>query len=173
MRGTDYLRTLARRHPLDLKRVVVVGHSAGGQLALWLAARRRLPASSPLYAPRPLPLRGVVSLAGVTDMRAFRPRCNDAVTKLLGGPPEEFPERYQQTSPTELLPLGVRQRLIHGARDTIVPAGQSKEYAAAARRKGDGVRLSVLDAAGHFDLIAPQSSAWPAVAEAVRALLKK
>lgn len=172
-RGTDYLRTLARRHPLDLKRVVVVGHSAGGQLALWLAARRRLPRSSPLYAPSPQPIRGVVSLAGITDMRAFRPRCNDAVTKLLGGPPEEVPERYRQTSPTELLPLGVPQWLLHGARDTIVPVGQSKEYAAAARRKGDGVKLSVLDGAGHFDLIAPQSSAWPAVAQAVRALLSK
>ena len=97
----------------------------------------------------------------------------DAVTKLLGGPPEEFPERYQQTSPTELPPLGVRQWLIHGTRDTIVPVGQSKEYAAAARRKGDGVKVSVLDGTGHLDLIAPQSSAWPAVAEAVRALLNK
>ncbi len=106
-------------------------------------------------------------------MRAFRPRCNDAVTKLLGGSPEEFPERYRQTSPTELLPLGVRQRLMHGASDTIVPVGQSKEYAAAARRKGDVLKLSVLDGTGHFDLIAPQSSAWPAVAEAVRALLNK
>jgi acetyl esterase/lipase len=172
-RGTDYLRVLARRHPLDLKRVVAVGHSAGGQLALWLAARPRLPKSSPLYGPKPLPLRGVVALAGITDMKAFRPRCGDAVTKLLGGPPEEQPERYRQTSPVELLPLGVRQWLIHGGRDQIVPAGQSKEYVVAARRKGDSVKLLVLDEAGHFDLIAPRSSAWPAVEGAVRALLNK
>lgn len=170
-RGTDYLRTLARSHPLDLKRVVAVGHSAGGQLALWLAARRRLPKSSPLYAPKPLPIRGVVSLAGITDMKAFRPRCGDAVTKLLGGPPEEFPERYRQTSPVELLPLGVRQWLIHGGHDQIVPVGQRREYAEAARRRGDSVKLSVLDGAGHFDLIAPQSSAWLTVEQAVRALL--
>lgn len=172
-RGTDYLHMLARSHPLDLTRVVVVGHSAGGQLALWLAARRRLPKSSPLSAPKPLPIRGVVSLAGITDIKAFSPRCGDAVTKLLGGTPEEFPGRYQQTLPIELLPLGVRQWLIHGARDPVVPVEQSKEYAAAAKRRGDKVKLTVLDAAGHFDLLAPQSSAWPVVEEAVRALMKK
>ena len=172
-RGADYLRVLGRSYPLDLKRVVVVGHSAGAQLALWLAARRQLPKSSPLYAPKPLPLRGVISLAGITDMKAFRPRCDDAVSQLLGGPPEKFPQRYQQTSPIELLPLGVRQWLFHGARDRIVPVGQSREYEAAAKKRGDHVKLTVLDDAGHFELIAPQSSAWHAVEEAVRALLNK
>ena len=172
-RGTDYIRSLRRTYPLDLKRVVVVGHSAGGQLALWLASRRRLLKDSPLYAPTPLPLRGVVSLAGITDMKKFRPGCGDAVTKLLGGPPEEFPERYRQTSPVELLPLGVRQWLIHGARDRIVPLEQSRQYKAAAAAKGDDARLTVLDDAGHFELIAPQSKAWTAVIEAVRTLLKK
>lgn len=172
-RGTDYLRVLGRTHSLNLKRVVAVGHSAGGQLALWLAARRRLPKNSALYAPRPLGLRGVVSLAGITDMKTFRPRCGDAVTKLFGGSPEEFPERYEQTSPIELLPLGVRQWLIQGGRDRIVPLEQSTRYKAAAEAKGDSVKLTLLADAGHFELIAPLSSAWPAVREAVRALLKK
>lgn len=172
-RGTDYLRVLRRTHPLDLKRVVAVGHSAGGQLALWLAARRLLPKDSPLHTPRPLPLRGVVSLAGITDMKAFRPACGDAVTKLLGGPPEKFPERYRQTSPVELPPLGARRWLLHGARDRIVPPEQSRRYKAAADAQGGGVKLTILGDAGHFELISPLSSAWPAVLEAVRASLKK
>ncbi len=170
--GTDHLRVLARSYPLDLKRVIVIGHSAGGQLALWLAARSRLPKNSPLYANNPLPLRGIVSLAGITDLRRYRPNCGDAVNKLLGGAPEEVPRRYQQTSPKELLPLKVGQRLIHGALDEIVPVDFSRDYEVAARKKGDRVRLTIVANAGHFDLIAPQSSAWPAVEEAVRSLLR-
>jgi acetyl esterase/lipase len=171
-RGADHLRVLARTYPLDLNRVIVVGHSAGGQLALWLAARRRLPAASALYSSNPLLLRGVVSLAGITDLRKFRPNCRDAVTKLLGGSPEEVAERYQQTSPIELLPLGVKQRLVLGAVDGIVPGELGKSYEAAARKKGDLVELKLVAGAGHFDLIAPQSLAWPTIVEAVRELLQ-
>lgn len=171
-RGTDQLRTLARSYPLDLNQVIVIGHSAGGQLALWLAARDRLPKESPLYAKDPLRLRAIVSLAGITDLRRYRPNCGNAVTKLLGGSPEEVPDRYRQTSPIELLPLKIKQRLIHGSLDDIVPAEFSKAYFAAARKKGDSVRLSLIGTAGHFDLIASRSTAWPAVEEAVRSLLR-
>lgn len=171
-RGADYLRVLARRYPLDLRRVIVVGHSAGGQLALWLAARRRLPKDSPLYAPHPLTLRGVVPLAGITDLRRYRPRCGDAVTKLLGGSPEDVALRYQQTSPVELLPVGVPQRLIQGEQDRIVPIEFGRDYEAAARNSGDDVHLSVIPAAGHFELIAPQSAAWPVIEEAINTLLR-
>lgn len=171
-RGTDYLRVLARSYPVDLRRVVVVGHSAGGQLALWLAARRRLPKGSPLYSRNPLKLRGVVSLAGVTDLRKFRPNCGDAVTKLLGGSPAEVGERYAQTSPVELLPLGVAQRLVHGALDRIVPPDQSRDYERAARKSGDEVELSIVEGAGHFELIAPQPAAQSAVEKAILSLLK-
>ncbi|MBA3805663.1 MAG: alpha/beta hydrolase [Acidobacteria bacterium] len=170
--GTDYLRVLARTYPLDLKRVIVVGHSAGGQLALWLTVRNHLPKDSPLYSSDPLLLQGVVSLAGITDMRRYGPNCGDAVRKLLGGSPEEVAARYQQTSPAELLPLKVAQRLIHGRRDQIVPFDLSKDYEVAARSSGDDVRLAAVENAGHFELVAPQSSAWPAVEAAVRSLLK-
>ena len=171
-RGADHLRVLARSYNLDLNRVIVLGHSAGGQLALWLAARHRLPKDSPLYSNNPLPLQGIVSLAGITDLRRYRPNCGEAVNKLLGGSPEEVPDRYQQTSPMELLPLQVEQRLIQGTLDKIVPVDFSRDYEAAARKKGDRVRLTILPNAGHFDLIAPNSSAWPAVEEAVRSLLR-
>lgn len=170
--GIDYLRVLAHSFPLDLKRVIVVGHSAGGQLALWAAARDHLPKDSPLYSARPLRLKGIVSLAGITDLRRYRPNCGAAVNKLLGGSPEEVPERYRQTSPIELLPLKVEQRLIQGTLDKTVPEIFSKDFALAAMKHGDHVRLTLITTAGHFDLIAPHSSAWPAVEDAVRSLLK-
>ena len=169
--GTDNLRVLARTYPLDLNRVIVVGHSAGGALALWLAGRGHLPKDSPLYIRDPLRLKGVVSLAGITDLRKYRPNCGNAVVKLLGGSPEEVPHRYQQTAPLELLPLGVSRRLIHGVLDEIVPLSQSRDYELATGRSGDDVKLTTVEGAGHFDLIAPQSSSWRAVEEAVRSLL--
>ncbi|HUQ31776.1 MAG TPA: alpha/beta hydrolase [Pyrinomonadaceae bacterium] len=171
-RATDFLNVLARSYPLDLRRVIVVGHSAGAQLALWLAARRRLPEDSPLHSSNPLSLQGVISLAGITDMRRYRPNCGNAVSKLLGGSPEEVALRYQQTSPVELLPLNVRQYLIHGNRDEIVPSNFSQDYEVAARNKGIKVQLAIIKDAGHFELVAPQSSAWPTIKSAVRSLLK-
>ncbi len=171
-KGTDYLREVAKKHPLDLRRVVVIGHSAGGQLALWLAARKNLPKDSVLYSANPLPLVGVVSLAGVSDLKKFRPNCDDSVNKLLGGSPEQFAERYQETSPLELLPLKVPVRLIHGKLDRIVPIELGKEFETVAKLKGDDVTLTTLDAAGHFDLISPVSNVWAVVEQNVRTLLK-
>lgn len=170
--GADFLQQLAREHPLDLERVVVVGHSAGGQLALWLAARGDAAHGSQSHSAARLRLRGVVSLAGVTDMRKFGPRCRGAAAKLLGGTPDEVPDRYKQTSPVELLPARVPQRLVHGAADRIVPVELGREYEAAARKGGGDVELTVVEGAGHFELIAPQSSAWPAVKAAVLSLTR-
>jgi acetyl esterase/lipase len=170
--GVDHLRALAGRYRLDLKRVVAVGHSAGGHLALWAAARHRLPPSSTLYRPKPLPLRGVVSLAGVGDLRSFAARtpaaCGDAIPQLVG-----TPENYPQASPIELLRLGVPQRLINGALDRIVPVETGQQYEAAARKAGGDVRLTVLESAGHFEVVAPQSAAWPVVEQAVLSLLRQ
>jgi len=172
--GADRLREVAREHPLDLDGVVAVGHSAGGQLALWLAARPRLPATSPLPVAKPLRLRGVVSLAGVTDLRAGAAAgvCGDAIPQLLGGPPPGHALRLGQSSPIELVPLGVPVRLVCGARDPIVPIDQARSYEAAARAAGDTVTVDVIEAAGHFELVNPSSAAWPAVREAIRALLE-
>jgi acetyl esterase/lipase len=170
-RGADHLRVLARTYPLDLKRVVAVGHSAGGQLGLWLAARSQVKEGSLFFTPDPLQLRGVVSLAGINDLRKFGAGCNSAVKKLLGGSAEELPERYQQTSPVELLPLGVRQSLIHGALDKIVSPDLSRDYTKAAQARGDNIRLTILEQAGHFDLISPRSAAWPTIEREVLSLL--
>lgn len=173
-RGADHLREIGPAHGLDLTRVVAVGHSAGGHLALWLAGRARLPAADPLRGTSPLPLRGVVGLAPIPDLaRAAADHvCGDAVTALLGGAPEAQPARYAVASPIALLPLGVPQEIVHGREDGIVPVGLSERYVAAAREKGDAARLVVVEGAGHFDVIAPTSKAWLRVEEALRKLVK-
>jgi acetyl esterase/lipase len=172
--GIDHARALAKQFPLDLSRVVLIGHSAGGHLALWVAARRNLPEGSPLSSAEPLVARGVVSLAGISDLRTFSvgsAYCNASVPPLLGGTADEVPERYRQASPIELMPLRVPQRLLHGALDTYVPVEQSRMFADRARSLGDDVELTVLPAIGHFDLIAPWSRAWPTVERTVMKVL--
>jgi acetyl esterase/lipase len=173
-RGVDHLRAVAKRFPLDLDRVVLAGHSAGGHLALWVAARHKLPATSPLHTPEPLPVRGVVSLAGITDLVSYGagPRdCNAAVARLIGGDPEELPQRYIDGNPAALLPLGVPTRLVQGALDPIVPVDQARGFQSAARAKGDDARLLLIEGAGHFDLIAPPTASWPTVRKAILDLL--
>jgi acetyl esterase/lipase len=173
-RGADHLRSVAAEHRLDLARVVAVGHSAGGHLALWLAARHRLEKGGALWSREPIALRGVVSLAGITDLRAAAAGrvCGDAVQRLLEGAPAERSDRVAQSSPIELLPLGVRQRLVCGALDSLVPNDLSRTYAAAAAKAGDAVELEVVEGVGHFELVDPTSTSWPAVLGAVREALE-
>jgi len=173
--AVDCLRALAKTRPLDLKHVVTVGHSAGGHLALWAAARSKVPKGSPLYSPDPLKVRGVVDLAGPGNLRSFLGRqeqvCGDRpITKLLGGSDTEVPERYRVGSPAELAPLGVRQVLITGAQDRAVPPEYAQEYLEADRAAGDSVESIIVDGAAHFEVIAPGSTAWPAVKRAVLTL---
>lgn len=173
--AADHLRGLAREFRLDLGRVVAVGHSAGGHLALWLAARHRLSADDPLRGRDPLPLLGVVALAGIPDLAAYAAPtgCGAAVPGLLGGAPQDVPERLRRASPIELVPLGVPQTLVVGTLDTVVPAAQARSYAEAARNAGDPVEVRELETAGHFELIAPASTAWPAVRDAVLEMIAR
>jgi acetyl esterase/lipase len=176
-RAVDFLRTLASRAPLDTTRVVVMGHSAGGHLALWVAARHRLPASSPLHsAEAPLAVRGVVDLAGPPDLASFyapdTAACGEGVAELLGATPDRVPDRVHDGSPSVLVPLGVPQAWLSGVDDRIVPsATQLAPFADAARQAGDRVTLTVIPRASHFELITPTSSAYAQVRAAVLALL--
>lgn len=173
-KGVDFLRTIAEQHSLDLSKVVLLGHSAGGHLAMWAAARHQLPASSELFTTDPLPVRGVVSLAGISDLRAYSAGtgyCNESAVLLMGGTPEARPDRYDQASPLELLPSGVHQRILHGSLDAIVPVSQSRLHATKARNAGDDAQLWLIPTAGHFELIVPEPPAWDRVVEAVHSVL--
>jgi acetyl esterase/lipase len=175
-RAVDHLRALAPRHGLDLSRVVVAGHSAGGHLAMWVAARSRLPTTSAIYRPDPLPIRGVVNLSGTPDMAGELPSipagCGENVVQsMMGGTPQSVPERYAQASAITMLPLGVPQALIWGARDDQVPLALAERYTRAARQAGDRVRLVVDSTAGHFETASPRAAVWPAIRSAIRSLL--
>jgi acetyl esterase/lipase len=156
---------------LDLSRVVAAGHSAGGHLALWLAGRHKLPEASPLFSAVALPLKGVVSLAGIPDLAEGVKCgiCSKACRELLAGLPDEVPERYRHASPVELLPLGVPQWHLVGLLDQDVPVDYLQRYVAVAGQQ-DEVHLELLPDVGHYELIVPASSAWSAVRHAVLTL---
>jgi acetyl esterase/lipase len=167
--AADALRTHAATYKLDLSPLVATGHSAGGHLALWLAGRPKLPAGSPLRSADPLKIDAVVSLGGLPDLeQAARPPgsgCGtEVIGKLTGG-------RFADTSVPRLGPIGVRQVLVNGLQDRIIPIAYAEDYAAPMRAKGDDVRVRTVDRTGHVELIAPESAAWAvAVEEIERAL---
>jgi acetyl esterase/lipase len=160
--AVDHLATVGPDAALDTARVVAVGHSAGGQLALWLAARPGLPpgtGASPVVV-----VRGVVALAAVTDLaRGWALDLGPgACAGFLGGSPAELPDRYAVASPIERLPLGsaVGQLVIHGVDDRLVPPELSRSYVSAAAASGDRVELIETADVGHFELIDPGHPAW-------------
>lgn len=164
-RATNYLRELAPTYNLDLNRTVATGHSAGGHLVCWLAARSRIPANDPLYTANPFPLKAVISLAGVLNLReAWELKLSNLVVQdLMDGSPDQFPERYATASPSELLPTGVPQALIHGTADKIVPYEISKHYYSKAIALGEQAKLVALPGADHFEVIDPKSKEWPII----------
>jgi acetyl esterase/lipase len=156
--GIDHLAQLSDQGiDLDLDRVTVVGHSAGGQLALWVAGRSR---SAHADAPRVRIVR-VVGLAPIADLAlAYESRVGgDAVAQLLGGTPSEHPDRLRASSPIEMVPLGVRQLILHGIDDRVVPIDLSRRYARAAGGAGDTVDLIELPGTGHMEFLDPDTHA--------------
>ncbi len=148
---------------VDTSKVVVIGHSAGGHLALWAASRRKLPVDSPLYIADPLPLRGVISLAGIADVTA--PNACGSLADQVIGVPTAIPSaalnaRLQQTSPQQMLPTGVPSLIISGSSDGIVPPAIGSAYTTAANSQGDTSIHYVLQPLGHFDLIDPVRTNW-------------
>jgi acetyl esterase/lipase len=161
--AADALREHGPRHGLDLSRVVTIGHSAGGHLALWLAARRKLPSGH--FANRdPLPIYGAISLGGLQDLElAARPPgsgCGtDVVAQLVGG--QERSDPFADTSVPRLGALGIPQVLVNGNQDRIIPTGFAEDYAGKMRAAGDrDIRVRMVDRTGHVELIAPDSAAW-------------
>lgn len=178
--AVDHLRTLAGDHGLDLSHVITVGHSAGGHLALWTAARHRLPTTSPLWTADPLRLRGAAVLCGPGDLRRFTPHADaecrqGVVTELLGSTGESsdrLEERFRYGSPVEMLPLGMKQVMISTEHDWVVPAELGAAYAEAAQTAGDDIEHLIVPGAGHHEPMVPGSVTWPAVLKAVHSLLE-
>lgn len=167
------LESLAAAYPLDLSRIVVVGHSAGGQLATWLAAkdaRRELDRFG--RSPR---VHGVVSVAGALDLKQCSQRGIGSrgvpVHDFLGGTWAEIPDLYALTSPVELVPIGVPTVVVHGTADENVPYDLAETYVERARRAGDNARLVRIDGADHFTVMDPDSPAGARVRDAVRTLV--
>lgn len=171
--AADKLKALAAEYPLDLSRAITIGHSAGGQLALWAVSRQNQSPGIDLYRADPLPFRGAVGIAPITDLAAYarQPNCGASVVSLMGGTVQEFSDRYGHVSPAERLPMRVPVRMIAGQKDTIVPLPMLERHLEAAEYVQDDVKLEVVKGAGHFDLITEDGAGWPAVTAAVRELL--
>jgi acetyl esterase/lipase len=171
--GVDYLRTLATRYPLDLTRVMLVGHSAGAHLALWAAGRSRLANDSPIRGQNPLRVTSAVAIDGPGDLAAFigpdaRICHNPVIAPFMGGSPVDVPDRYLMASPIELLPLGVSQYLVVAS---VLPLEDAERYRVRARAAGDSVTVLQVTNGGHFDVIGPGRPAFPAVLALMRAAL--
>lgn len=175
--AADSLRAHAAHYHLDISRLVAVGHSAGGHLALWLAGRPRLPAGSLLRSAHPLPVHAVVSLGGLPDLEeAARSEngCGNAVIgQLTGGHGAPRADPFADTSVPRLAPLHVPQVLINGRQDRIIPLAYAEGYARPMRAAGDDVRVRVIDRTGHVELVAPETAAWAATVEEIQRALHR
>lgn len=156
--GVAALRGAAAKRPIDPARVAVMGHSAGGQLALYTGSRLKLPA---------------ISLGGIVDLRAYGAAglqdCVEGQLQALGGAPAERPDRYAKVSPAELLPLGIPQVLIWGGEDTIVPEPLFRDY----EKRATDAEIVRIPGAGHHDLCAATGPAWAAIQAAASRLTKR
>lgn len=174
--AADLLARDGPRLGLETRRVVALGHSAGGHLALWLAARPRIARGSALWRAHPLPIAGVVVQGGLPDLAQAKAEAGDAcgtdtVDRLVGPPTPAHRDVYADTSPPRLLPLGVPQTLLAGARDPIAPPRLSGDYGEKARAAGDRATVEIIPDTGHFELIAPATPAWAKAVAAIEALL--
>lgn len=169
--GIDELAEIGPQNNLDLSRVVVIGHSAGGTLALWAASRDTLPPDAVGADPEVEPT-GAIALAPVSDLAAAAifDMGSGAVRDLLGGMPGEVPERYAWTSPQERIPFDTPQVVVHGTADEVVPVAQSAAYVAAAQEADDPAELVELADVDHFEVIDPDHEVWQQVVEVLGTL---
>ena len=171
----DLLVANAAVHRLDTRRLVAMGHSAGGHLVQWLAGRGLLPPSSPLYQAHPFKVREIIALGSIGDLRdragSLKSTCGVEAAQLTGPPSGTRPDVYADTSPAELMPNGSHTVLINGALDTISTPQTAADYAARARKAGDAVEVLLLPQASHFDEVAASSPAWALILPVIQRAL--
>ena len=175
--AADALRDHAQRYRLDLRRVVAIGHSAGGHLALWLAARKNLTPGT-IFNRNPLPIAAAISLGGLQDLElAATPPgsgCGtEVVGRLVGQGISARPDVYADTSVPRMGPLGIPQVLINGAQDRIIPPFFAEDYRRKMEAQGDHVRVRMIERTGHVELIAPESAAWSAAVEEIEKAFRR
>jgi acetyl esterase/lipase len=172
--ASDYLRQIAEAYRHDLTRVISIGHSAGGHLALWLAGRPNIENKSPLYVDCPLLVHGVLALAPLADVQggAKGELSSDALLAVMGGEPNDAPGAYRNGCPTALLPFGRPQVIIVGSEDKSMLAN-AKQYAERAKQSGDDIQLIELPDAGHFEIVSVDSKEWNDVRQALVQLGKR
>ena len=164
------LRDHAARLKLDIEPLIAIGHSAGGHLALWLAAQDKLPVESPLRLADPVIPDLVISQGGLPDLElAATPPGSGCATEVIdtisgGG-------HYADTSVPRLAPLGMPQVLVNGRNDRIIPTDYATQYEADMRARGDDVHVRFIPDSGHVELIAPETAAWAAAVEEIEQAL--
>ncbi len=169
--AADYLREVADAHELDLSQVVSVGHSAGGHLALWLAGRQQLSATSAVYTADPLLIAGVVGLAPIADIADALDQgmCGPALPTVISSHQTATATNLEDVSPAAMLPLGIPQIHLVGTEDKLIRRNIQR-YVDAAEEASDGVELIVLEGAGHFELVAVDRPEWQQAVEAIQRL---
>ncbi len=171
----DKLAAEAPRYRLDTTRIVAMGHSAGGQLVQWIGARGKIAPGSPLFQPRPLAIREIISLGGLADLRReqdlIKTSCDRDMVQLTGQPSASRPDVFADTSAGELMPNGSHTVLITGALDTISPPRAAYAFAARAQAAGDLADVLILPNASHYDEIAASSPAWKLILPAIERAL--
>ena len=167
--AVDYLRTIAPEYNLDLSRVIILGHSSGGQLALWAASRHKIDPSSPLYVADPLPIKGVVSLAGIADMEYALNVGNrvDILTYLAVASNTDAALLFPSTSPYQMLPNGVRTSHLVGTDDNQWRIDAIHNYVNQVITLGGEAHATDLEGASEIDVLDPCSPAWPTLVREV------
>lgn len=170
--AADALRDVARRYRLDLNRVVGFGHSAGGHLIAWLAARGKLPQTSVLHSDTPLPLRGIVMAGGLPDLHTAPQGCTgSSVPLLMGLQTAAHPDIYADTSPAELLPFNIPQLSVNGAGDQVSTPAMALAYTQRATAAGDHAQVMIVPNSGHVEEITPGAPIFERAVEALRAMV--
>lgn len=170
--AADYLREISREYNLDMNNIVAAGHSAGGHLVSWLAARENINRDSDLYYENPLSISKVISLAGINDLEEYArfgsSPCGDQTVEELVLLEERELLAYSDTSPANLLPYSARHYEVVAAFDRPVPPFLGRGYWASVTDAGGEAELILQSEAGHYEMTAPWTEEWQQVLKLIK-----